>query len=279
MPNRNQNDSSCCDSESSGSRCKPKKVKCKRGEKGERGRQGCQGEKGEKGERGRQGERGEQGRHGERGERGEPGCRGERGEPGCRGPTGPMGPKGEHGCRGERGVMGPRGFTGPTGPSGPQGPPGLAPSGAEFYAFQSSPGVGDNSTITPGNPVAFPRDGIQFGAPGTIPIRNNTGTRFMIPTPGIYKIDLEVNITTDGGIGQLIYELNGVELPNTVVGNVVGNASINDSGLINVTIAGSVLRIIVPSGNPTNGTADVVVTAIAGGYSVPASTLRIIRIA
>jgi hypothetical protein len=97
--------------------------------------------------------------------------------------------------------------------------------------------------------------------------------------PGIYRIDIEVNITTDGGIGQVVCELNGVELPETVMGNMVGNSTINDGVLLRITTANSVLRVVVPSTNPSNGPASILVTSITGGYMVPASTLRIIQVA
>lgn len=201
-----------------------------------------------------------------------------KGEKGERGKQGERGCQGERGPRGRQGERGPRGHPGPPGPSGA---PGLVPTGAEFLAHQLTPTVGDNPVgIAPGNAVAFPRNGISFGCKGTVPTRAlNSATVFVVPMPGIYSIEIGIHITTNGGVGQLIVELNGMEQEHAVFGNVVGNASIFDTSLLLIAKENSLVRLVVPRNNPNDGTSDVFVTSIATGYTLPCSSFRIIRIA
>lgn len=78
---------------------------------------------------------------------------------------------------------------------------------SEFYALMP----GDNSaTIAAGSAIEFPQNGLSNGI-----ITRISPSQFNIPAIGIYLVDWQVSIAE---AGQLILQLNGSDIPKSVVG-------------------------------------------------------------
>jgi hypothetical protein len=135
-----------------------------------------------------------------------------------------------------------------------------------FFAIMGATATDNPGTIMANAPVLFPRPGPTNGAatatgPGT----------FLLPVTGTYKVAWQVSVTE---AGQLQIALNGVGLPNTVVGRATGTSQLVGETLITAT-AGDVLSIINPAGN----TPALTITRSAGqaGGTPVSATLAIVR--
>ena len=122
----------------------------------------------------------------------------------------------------------------------------------------------DNSaTVAPDTPVAFPRDGPTSG---TI-VRTGSST-FLLPSIGTYSVTFSVPVTE---AGQLVLNLNGAELANTVFGRETTATPIAGVTLIETTTVDSVLSI----NNPASAVAALTITTLAGGPDPDTATLVI----
>ncbi len=134
---------------------------------------------------------------------------------------------------------------------------------SEFYALMP----GDNAaTIAAGSPIEFPQDGLSNGI-----ITRINASQFNIPAIGIYTVDWQVSIAE---AGQLILQLNGTDIPTSVVGRATGTSQISGHTMIVTTSTNSVLRVVNPSGNPVALT----VNPTAGGTRAVSANLVITRI-
>jgi hypothetical protein len=203
---------------------------------------------------------------GDTGGTGEVGPAGPSGGIGTEGLTGPTGPPGDIGTEGLTGPTGPPGATatganGATGDTGPTGP-GASGDYAEFYALMPT----DNpATVAGGAAVQFPRDGSNIGL---ITRLGGSPSIFVLPNIGTYRVVFIVTISEGG---QLVIDLNGTELPNTVFGQVAAESQINGNVLITTTSADDTIAIENPIGA---GTA-LTMTPSAGGAQPVVATLII----
>jgi len=134
---------------------------------------------------------------------------------------------------------------------------------AEFFALMP----GDNmATVAPGAAVAFPQDGPSSGT-----IIRLSSNQFILSEIGTYMVSWQVSIDEPG---QLVLELNGIQIPYTVVGRATGTSQITGNSLITTTFFNSILSVINPAGNPMALT----VTPIAGGTNSVSASLVITRI-
>jgi hypothetical protein len=123
------------------------------------------------------------------------------------------------------------------------------------------------ATIAPGSDIAFPQDGPTSGAITRI----GTST-FNLPAVGTYQVLFQVSVDE---AGQLILTLNGVDLPNTVVGRATGTTQIVGMALVTTIAPNSILTVRNPIGNP----AALTITPIAGGARPVSAHLIITQIA
>ena len=127
---------------------------------------------------------------------------------------------------------------------------------------------GDNSaTVAVGAAVEFPQDGPTVG---TGPPTRFSVTEFTLPATGTYLVNAQVSFDE---AGQLQIALDGVGLPDTVVGRATGTSQLIINTLIAAT-AGQRLSII----NPTGNVAALTITPIAGGTHSVSATLIITRL-
>lgn len=134
---------------------------------------------------------------------------------------------------------------------------------AEFYALMP----GDNTaTIAAGSPIQFPQNGLSNGI-----ITRINASQFNIPAVGIYLVDWQVSIAE---AGQLILQLNGTDIPTSVVGRATGTSQIIGHTMIITTSPNSVLQVVNPSGNPVALT----INPTAGGTRAVTANLVITRI-
>jgi hypothetical protein len=134
---------------------------------------------------------------------------------------------------------------------------------AEYYAIMPS----DNTaTIAPGEPVDFPQNGPSSGT-----ITRIDSNRFQLSDVGTYMVSWQVSINEPG---QLILELNDIQISYTVVGRATGTSQISGNSLITTTSSNSILSVINPVGNATALT----LTPFAGGTNSVSASLVITRI-
>lgn len=134
---------------------------------------------------------------------------------------------------------------------------------SEFFALMP----GDNTaTIAAGAAIEFPQNGITDGL-----ITRLSTSEFILPTSGIYLVHWQVSISE---AAQLVISLNGLELPNTLVGRATGTTQIVGHTIISTTLANSVLSITNPLGN----TPALTVTPTAGGTHAVTANLVITKI-
>ncbi len=135
---------------------------------------------------------------------------------------------------------------------------------ASFYALMP----GDNAaTIAAGSPVLFPNVGPSSGSS----IMALTSSTFQLADIGTYEVTWQVAVDEPG---QLILVLDGLDMPETVVGRATGSSQIVGSTFITTTVANSVLSINNPSGN----VAALTITPNAGGNRAVSATLTIKRL-
>lgn len=134
---------------------------------------------------------------------------------------------------------------------------------AEFYALMPS----DNpATVAPGTAVEFPQTGPVNGT-----ITRLSSSQFQLSDIGVYMVNWQVSINEPG---QLVLELNGVQIPYTVVGRATGTTQIAGNSLITTTTTNSILSVINPIGNSTALT----ITPLAGGANPVSASLVITQI-
>jgi hypothetical protein len=181
------------------------------------------------------------------------------------GPAGPTGPTGPAGATGPSGAAGASGATGPSGAAGATGPTGplFTSSCADFYALMP----GDNPVaIAAGANVAFPNDGAIVGAD----IVRLSPSTFGL-SAGTYQVLFEVSVDEPG---QLILNLDALELANTAVGRASVDSQINGCFLVQVA-APAVLSVR----NPAGSIAPLTITPLAGGTHIVSAHLVITRLA
>lgn len=201
---------------------------------------------------------------GSQGDRGNTGPKGDSGATGgCTGPTGSTGAMGPTGLTGS---AGPTGLTGATGDQGIPGPATGILDGADFFALMPS----DNAaTVAAGFPVLFPQDG--GNTVGGV-MRNGTSpSEFVLSDMGMYFVAFQVSVSE---AGQLMLELNGSPIVDSVVGRATGTSQIVGMSYVTTTTANSILRVINPSGNSPALT----ITPLAGGTHSVSAHLIIMRI-
>lgn len=168
---------------------------------------------------------------------------------------------------GPRGAVGPTGATGATGPPGPTGatgPPGGLASFADFHARMPP----DNALgVAAGGDVEFPHDGPSRGAG----IVRADAASFTLREPGTYEVLFQVSVTDSG---QLVLTLNGVELPETVVGRATGTSQMMGISLVQTTKPDSVLTVRNPAANANTLT----LTPHAGGAEPVSAHIVIARL-
>lgn len=96
-------------------------------------------------------------------------------------------------------------------------------------------------TIAGTGRVPFPRNGPTSG------VATNGSTVFTIPTAGTYEVTFVVNVDEPA---QLQLEVNGADLPETLVSRATGTNQIIGTSIITVP-AGALLAVINPVGNAT----------------------------
>jgi hypothetical protein len=157
--------------------------------------------------------------------------------------TGDAGTNGTNGIDGSNGVDGQDGATGATG------------SISEFAMFYGlTAGTGNLSptdypatvavkTVPGSGRFSFPRNGPTAG------IVRIDNTSFTLPSMGTYEVFFSIQVTE---VGQVQLELDGVDLPETLVANMnptAGGHLINGSFFITTTGLNSILAVVNPSGN------------------------------
>jgi len=125
---------------------------------------------------------------------------------------------------------------------------------AMFYGLTSGTGNGAGTdyaaTIavktTPGTGrVSFPKNGPSNGI---VRIDNSS---FTLPKIGTYEVNFSIHTTESG---QIQLELDGVDLPETVVANMnptAGGHLITGSFFVTTTGLNSILAVVNPTGNST----------------------------
>ena len=194
----------------------------------------------------------------------------ERGATGPAGPTGPQGVQGAQGAQGPQGVQGAQGpqgvqgAQGPQGNQGAQGPAGTVLAFADFFALMP----GDNAaTVPPGTAVQFPQNG---PASGTDIVRVNQNA-FNLAAIGTYLVTFQVSVQE---FGQLVMDLNGVELSYTVVGRATGTSQIVGTAMVTTSSINSILEVHNPVGNSPALT----IAPVAGGTHAVSAHLTILRL-
>jgi hypothetical protein len=128
----------------------------------------------------------------------------------------------------------------------------------------------DNSTpITAGSNVNFPQSGPTSGS---IITRINSSS-FKLSAIGTYQVFFQISVDT---AGQLMLNLNGVDLLYTVVGQVEQSnktASLVGMFFINTTVVDSTLVVKNPTGNSS-----LTITQNAGGNKAVSAHLIITKI-
>lgn len=121
---------------------------------------------------------------------------------------------------------------------------------ADFYALMPA----DNAaTVAPGTAVSFPQNGPTSGV-----IARTNPSQFNLPNIGTYEISFQVSVVE---AGQLMLQLNGVDVAYSVAGRATGTSQISNTCLVTTSSANSILQVINPAGNPTALT----ITPLAGG--------------
>ncbi|GLU52785.1 hypothetical protein [Dyadobacter frigoris] len=133
---------------------------------------------------------------------------------------------------------------------------------ADFYAL-SPP---DNAaTVAPGNAVSFPQNSVV--SEGIQRVDNNT---FLLNDPGIYQVSFQVSVME---AGQLVLNINGVDLAYTVVGRATGTSQIVGMALVE-TIGFSTLQLR----NPAVSFSSLTITPLAGGVNPVSAHLVITKL-
>lgn len=134
---------------------------------------------------------------------------------------------------------------------------------SEFFALMP----GDNTaTIAAGIAIDFPQNGLTDGY-----IIRSSINQFILPDVGIYLVHWQVSLSE---AAQLMIQLNGTEMPHTLVGRATGTSQIVGHTMINTTLPNSIMSIV----NPTGNTPAITPTPTAGGTHAVTANLVITRI-
>lgn len=163
---------------------------------------------------------------------------------------GVAGPAGAGGLAGIAGIAGAQGIAGIPGIPG-------APGLLEFADFYALVPPDDAAMIAPNFAVPFPRDGSS-----TVGAIARTGpSTFLLPAIGTYLVNFQVS--ADGfpaPPSQLQLRLNGVPIPNSVVGRATANTQIVGLSYVTTITANSILEVI----NPPSNTGSIIIKPSAG---------------
>jgi hypothetical protein len=136
---------------------------------------------------------------------------------------------------------------------------------ADFYALMPP----DNAaTVAVGTDVQFPQDGPTSG---TGVITRTSATAFNLSAIGTYQIMFQVSVIE---AGQLVLDLNGLDLAYTLVGRQTGNTQIVGVSLITTSVVNSILSVRNPIGNSNALT----IAPLAGGTNPSSAHLVITRL-
>jgi hypothetical protein len=113
--------------------------------------------------------------------------------------------------------------------------------------------------------VLFSTDGPVNGG-----ITRASPSSFNLPTPGLYQVTFQVSVV---GAGQLMLQLDGSPLPQSIVGRPSGTGQIVGTSLIETTIPNSVLEVI----NASN-TTPLIIAQGPSGTTILSSHLVITQV-
>jgi len=165
---------------------------------------------------------------------------------GVAGIPGVAGPAGAPGIAGVAGIQGIQGIP------GVPGAPGLL-SFTDFYAL-----LGPSQVVMPGMAVNFPLTGSTNGT-----IVSTGVSTFLLPAIGTYLVNFQVSADLATGAAQLQLRLDGVPIPNSVVGRATGATQLVGTSYVTTTSPGSILEVI----NPASQTTALTVQTNAGGVA------------
>lgn len=151
-------------------------------------------------------------------------------------------------------------------PGGAVLPPASLAALSEFGSFYALMPGDNTATIATNAPLLFPQDGPASGI-----TRITTGS-FRLPEVGVYEVSWQVSIDEGAGGAQLMLELDGTPLANTVAGRATGTNQLYNTVVIATTTPNSVLRLINPGGTA------LTITPIAGGPHAVSAWLKIRRL-
>jgi|GEM_PF-5138216 len=135
----------------------------------------------------------------------------------------------------------------------------------DFFALMPP----DNAaTVAVGAAVSFPQDGPNSG---TGVITRVSDTEFQLSSIGTYQVMFQVSVSE---AGQLVLDLNDVDLPYTVVGRATGTSQIVGMSLVSTTEVNSQLSVH----NPVGGFVALTITPYAGGAQSVSAHLVITRL-
>src|ERR1700722_912127 len=135
----------------------------------------------------------------------------------------------------------------------------------DFFALMPP----DNAaTVAVGAAVSFPQDGPNSG---TGVITRVSDTEFQLSSIGTYQVMFQVSVSE---AGQLVLDLNDVDLPYTVVGRATGTSQIVGMSLVSTTEVNSQLSVH----NPVGGFVALTITPYGGGAQSVSAHLVITRL-
>ena len=135
----------------------------------------------------------------------------------------------------------------------------------DFFALMPP----DNAaTVAVGAAVGFPQDGPNSGNGA---IMRLSPSDFQLHAIGTYQVMFQVSVTE---AGQLVLDLNGVDLSYTVVGRATGTTQMVGTFLVSTTELDSQLSVR----NPISGVSALSITPLAGGTQPVSAHLVITRL-
>lgn len=135
----------------------------------------------------------------------------------------------------------------------------------DFYALMPP----DNAApVTIGTAISFPQDGPNSGTGGITRISPSV---FQLRSIGSYQVMFQVGVNE---AAQLVLNLDGVELPYTVVGRATGTSQIVGTALVSTTQPNSLLSV----NNSSGSFVALTITPLAGGSQPVSAHLVITRL-
>ncbi|MEP6484120.1 MAG: hypothetical protein ABJB01_06690, partial [Rudaea sp.] len=98
-----------------------------------------------------------------------------------------------------------------------------------------------------------------------------SASEFLLRSIGTYQVTFQVSVSE---AGQLVLNLNGTDLPYTVVGRATGTSQIVGMALVLTTEVNSLLSVH----NPAGGVIALSITPLAGGTQSASAHLVITRL-